>query len=355
MARRRWVIFGGMAPNGTPLRDTWEWDGVRWTNVLGASPAAQSGHAMAYDEARNVTVLNGIDGTWELDRGAWSRRGAGPAPGRDGASMAYDPNRREVVLFGGGVWPFALLGDTWSWNGLRWTQLSPSVSPGPRTYHELVTDPARERVVLLGGYTQTGFLGDLEVWDWDGSKWRQRATANAPEVRHRFAASYSHATSSIVLFGGVSPGDALDDLHRLTITDPAVFVEHFATCPTRYATTRLTAKRPWAGSVFTAQVSAPPGPAVLALGFSYTSFGGVAPLPMPLDAWGLPGCMLYTDIAALLPMTATSGNAQASLMIPDTPALTGRLFLCQAFCAAPGANPAGLVATNVGVGVIGVR
>src|SRR4029077_1440766 len=87
-ARGRTVLFGGttVAP-ATALNDTWEWDGTQWTQALPvASPAARSGHALGYDQARARTLLFG---------------------GTTGA---------------------ALQGDTWEWDGTAWTQ---TASTGP--------------------------------------------------------------------------------------------------------------------------------------------------------------------------------------------------------------------------------
>jgi hypothetical protein len=66
--RRRIVLFGGSATGY--VADTWEWDGKNWTqiNTTGA-PSARGAHAMAYDAARQRTVLfggtSGGSETWE--------------------------------------------------------------------------------------------------------------------------------------------------------------------------------------------------------------------------------------------------------------------------------------------------
>jgi len=59
------VLFGGCsarAPAGwecsAPLADTWEYDGMTWTECsLPVAPPAQAGHSMAFDAARGVVVL----------------------------------------------------------------------------------------------------------------------------------------------------------------------------------------------------------------------------------------------------------------------------------------------------------
>jgi hypothetical protein len=67
-------MFGGIGPGY--IDDTWEYDGVDWTQVTTASsPSARCYHAMVYDIVRGKVVLfGGHDGnyrndTWEYDGG----------------------------------------------------------------------------------------------------------------------------------------------------------------------------------------------------------------------------------------------------------------------------------------------
>jgi hypothetical protein len=64
------------------------------------------------------------------------------------------------VLFGGNV-DGALLGDTWIWDGNRWTQNTLATSPSPRT------DPGMARlggnVVLFGGAASATKLSPLQL------------------------------------------------------------------------------------------------------------------------------------------------------------------------------------------------
>jgi len=58
-ASRRVVLFGG---SGSPphLGDTWDWDGVTWSQVSIATPPPPRAYpAMAYDDARQRVVLFG--------------------------------------------------------------------------------------------------------------------------------------------------------------------------------------------------------------------------------------------------------------------------------------------------------
>jgi len=137
------VLFGGaglVAGHTACLRDTWTWDGTIWTRLSPATrPQACSGTAMAYDQATGQLVLFGgarilhsgrvqfLNQTWTWNGTTWTQQSpATSPPARDSASMTYDPAIGQVVLFGGATGNTnRTFGDTWTWNGTTWTQLSP--------------------------------------------------------------------------------------------------------------------------------------------------------------------------------------------------------------------------------------
>lgn len=57
-----------------------------------------------------------------------------------GASLAYDPTTQTVVLFGGSLNRLAQSGgvnsnQTWTWDGVTWTQQFPPISPPARAWN----------------------------------------------------------------------------------------------------------------------------------------------------------------------------------------------------------------------------
>jgi hypothetical protein len=68
------VLFGGWSLPQNYFADTWEWNGVGWTQRSAPGPSGRTNHAMAYDSARGETVLFGGNGfstgsfgdTWAL-------------------------------------------------------------------------------------------------------------------------------------------------------------------------------------------------------------------------------------------------------------------------------------------------
>ena len=96
--RGRAVMFGGEV-DGERAGDTWEYDGVLWTRTFTAhQPPARSGHGLVYDDARQRIVLFGgaitngrtlTNDTWEYDGVDWTQVAIAAPPGaRKDAQMA---------------------------------------------------------------------------------------------------------------------------------------------------------------------------------------------------------------------------------------------------------------------------
>jgi hypothetical protein len=196
------VLFGG-GWGPSLYDDTWEWNGTTWTQGAGPRPPARYCHAMAYDTARGVTVLFGggsspaggapLADTWEWDGVLWTQRMVtGPALG-DCVAMAYDSARGVCVLVGEHPSGAESIPQTWEWDGSSWTQrmvTTPFVSGSRVAY-----DSARNATVLFGG------ASGGETWEWNGTVWRPRLIAG-PSARSFHAMAYDSARRTTVLFGG---------------------------------------------------------------------------------------------------------------------------------------------------------
>lgn len=126
--------------------------------------------------------------------GAWVQIGSGGPPPRSDAGMAYDVQHDRMVLFGGGSSAGAL-GDTWTWDGAKWTQMQ-GQGPSARDGLSLTYDSARSRVVLFGG---GAYFHD--TWEWDGVQWTL-ITQSGPIGRVGAAMGFDPSRSKAVLFGG---------------------------------------------------------------------------------------------------------------------------------------------------------
>lgn len=200
------VLFGGRYYDGSTTYyygDTWEWNGISWTQVETSGPSPRQFHAMAYDSMRGVTVLfggsyggNRYNDTWEWDGVAWTQKSdSGPTP-RYGSSMVYDSDRGVIVLYGG--YDGSTCGDTWEWNGTAWTQRQVT-GPTARWDHKMTYDSGRGLSVLFGGWSSSG--NNEDTWEWNGANWSQR-TVNGPAARSSHAMAYDSDRGVSVLFGG---------------------------------------------------------------------------------------------------------------------------------------------------------
>ncbi len=206
-------------------------------SLIGLPPARTSA-MMVYDEAMGATLLYGgntystlYGDTWAFSKATgWTQlTPAASPPPLQGASMAYDPTTQTVVLFGGlnvhiGGSGGSYSNQTWTWDGVTWTQQFPSVSPSARSWNTnaMVFDTKLGKVVLFGG--QADFVFNNETWEWDGTSktWTQQSPAHSPSPRNATLA-YDDAAEQMVLFGGNTNGIAYDDTWTYTGVD---WIEH---------------------------------------------------------------------------------------------------------------------------------
>ena len=219
------VLFGGFdIEHNTYLDDTWEWDGTAWTQQNVQGPSARAGHAMATLSGKVVlfgggmtsalpasTMIEGgtLHDTWEWDGVTWTERASAQFPAeRSGHAMATLDGK--IVMFGGGVVGQAMSPpETWVWDGNTWTVAS-TTGPSARMGHTMTT--VGDRVVLFGGTDEAG--GALfDVWTWGGTAWTSVNTYGANGETP--AARYGHAAAALGgelwVYGGYGH-DWLDDL-----------------------------------------------------------------------------------------------------------------------------------------------
>jgi hypothetical protein len=235
------VVFGGDRwwGSGTYESNTWGWDGSAWSNespqgAEGVSlPSPRRNHAMAFDSVRNVVVLFGgeqggdngpehyFDDTWEWDGITWTNVSPAGNSGTDypsarrGHAMVFDSDRGVVVLFGGEFNESENYSDIWEWDGTTWTDVSPTSGtagvdfPIERRFHSMAYDSSRQVVVMFGGDFEwaTYMFGDLWEWDGNAGTWSKVALAGAPgvnypEKRRNHAMVYDSISGAVVMFGG---------------------------------------------------------------------------------------------------------------------------------------------------------
>jgi hypothetical protein len=176
------LLFGGTnTPNGDDcFDDTWAWNGITktWTQLHPAThPSARGPNQLVFDEAT-----------------------------------------RRVVLFGGVTSGLTELTDTWTWDGVNWTQQFPASNPGPRNGLAMVYDAALGAIVLFGGAIGPCCSHNLnDTWTWNGIDWTEIYPANTPPpARNAPVMGYDSLHKVILLFGGDGDGRFLDDTWFLT-------------------------------------------------------------------------------------------------------------------------------------------
>ena len=348
-ARQRVVLFGGVSAGGAGNSGTWEWDGATWLLRASASnPSPRSGAPMVCDTARNRLVLYGgmsaatgyfLADTWEWDGTNWlARTPAQHAGFRFGHAMAYDIARQRTVLFGGAFAPNV----AWEWDGSNWTQSPTTTNPGPSAYGGMVYDASWQRVVLYGG--QGVLFGT--TWQMDGLNWYRMSLATEPGSWSGHAMAYDVARQCTVLFGGTN-GSATWELGGVPMIATSTSYGSGCGAPP-LGLMPVASARPVLGSIAGATVVNVPSSLVgVAIGFSNQAFGAT-PLPLPLAAMGMPGCDLLQSNDAFGFATTPSGASTRAFAhaIPSAPSLLGQHAYVQAYAFAPGANPLGLLASN---------
>lgn len=213
-ARRCVVLFGGvnhLLKPSTRYNETWTWKGQKWTLASRTGPTARIWPSMASDiRNRKMLLFGGFDGkrclgdSWYWDGERWSGLKPEPSPApRWHFAMVTDRHSQTVVLFGGvdtNTQPPVVFGDTWLWDGAAWRHAADN-GPTPRFAHAMAYDPNRSRIVLFGGRTADGQpLND--TWEWDGNSWTELRTVHAPGHRLLHAMAFDEHGDRLILIGG---------------------------------------------------------------------------------------------------------------------------------------------------------
>lgn len=232
-------------PSQTPFNDTWERNGTEWIRRQGNDPSAADrpppleGPMMVYDSFRKRIVLLGasehINGefkpserTWEWDGKVWTVHdrltSPSPAPSpRTDAAMAYDSARQVTVLFGGYRYAgIGLLDDTWTWDGVAWKQVASGGTPS-REEHAMAFDEGRKVVVLFSGRSLRGGQIDVlvDTSEWDGTSWKPLpfASYNLNTARRLHKMWYDRHDQKVVMFGGMITTGNGDTLKHTILDD----------------------------------------------------------------------------------------------------------------------------------------
>jgi hypothetical protein len=249
------VMFGGLSETPstgqTALRDIWEWSQTAGTWKLrtptGSAPDARSGAAMAYDSTRKKFVMFGgragsgydLQDAWEWDpaTGEWAdKTGGGASPSaRSQAGMVFDSKNNKILLFGGGRSELGgdpmnitlAYGDTWEYDGTRWTQRTTTVAPSARSGFGLAYSTGSSKAYLFGGMEVTTYNAPgtpkQDIWEYDGGTgtWTERTAAGSkPSPRFGHGMAMDSANGLAAVFGGfdISTSGSKNDVWYWNVT-----------------------------------------------------------------------------------------------------------------------------------------
>lgn len=221
----RMIVFGGDLGGGYyPAGDVCALSLAAppaWTALApSGAPGARMMHAATYDAARRrMIVFGGTDGyyllddAWALSLGdapAWSPLypAGSPPAGRYLASATYDPVRDRVIVVGGVTAGGVIVNEVWALDladGGAWTPLAPAgPQPSARMGHAAVYDPSGDRLVVYGGVSETEYLDDAWALSLGVSPaWTPLAPSGEAPPRQAFhAAAYDARRDRLVSFGG---------------------------------------------------------------------------------------------------------------------------------------------------------
>ncbi len=218
------VLYGGCEGlTGCPAGDTWVFSGGSWAqNTLGTAPPAllsatmsddpPAGGLLLFGGCTSFAVLSGtcntyVAGTYSFTASAgWSSVSSTQSPSaRSSAGMAYDPVGGYVLLFGGYTGS-STLGDTWTFQGGQWKNItsSLSLSPPPRSAAAMFWDPALQSIILFGGNGASNDIGD--TWAFHGGQWSEISASGGPSSRDGAMFAPPMGSGPAILFGGESNG-----------------------------------------------------------------------------------------------------------------------------------------------------
>ena len=174
------------------------------------------GSRMAVDTQRNQVILFGgytidegrtyHDDTWIFSPtdNTWTRLLVdGPSP-RGAHSMVYSAEHDIILLFGG-LSGSGRLGDTWVFDCSTesWSLIETDTAPEGRSDSDMVYDPVRGVFILYGGWgDRTGFQRDTWAFDPEANTWSEYVTAIEPGPMYGQRLQYESVNECVILYGG---------------------------------------------------------------------------------------------------------------------------------------------------------
>lgn len=202
-----WALCTGPVIEAAPA----SWERVETSGLM---PGPRRGVPAVFDEARQRIIFQGgempggfLAETLVLNVAGftWARPSVPLPPARCHQTFVSDPARHRALMFGGfprnnELWQFTPASD-------QWTNLTPANNPIPaRCLHVAVVCPTRNEMIVYGGLIG-GFAPDLEdTWSYNltNAAWTLVQPASPPGPRYGSVAALDATKDRLVLFGGLA-------------------------------------------------------------------------------------------------------------------------------------------------------
>jgi N-acetylneuraminic acid mutarotase len=144
---------------------------------------------------------------------------------RYGAKMIFDPVGERSIIFGGraeGLFGLKYFNDLWAFNypDQTWTKVKASNRPTARLSPGMVYDPDHHQIILFGGDSTQGRLGDTWVFDLAKNRWQEVTPANSPPSRSDMGMVFDDTNHLVILFSGYCKEGSRDLCNDTWTYDP---------------------------------------------------------------------------------------------------------------------------------------
>ncbi len=230
---RQMVIWAGQGAGFFDDTWTLNLNTLEWRNVSPARrPKARYGSASIFDPvSRSLVQFAGFtsesgrfqdtqsfglaDNTWT----DWTPAGNKPQV-RCLLTAAFDKTNRRMIIYGGQR--SGALDDIWSFDlaSRTWTNLTPASRPAGRWFPASFVN-RDGRFILFGGFGNSGNNNETWSFDFQTNQWTRLTIDNSPSPRNGMAYAYVEAEDRMIIIGGASNSGMLNDVWELRRQAPA--------------------------------------------------------------------------------------------------------------------------------------
>jgi len=238
----KFLMFGGLKDDY--LNDTYIYDlgANSWTKKnFSVQPSSRAYFSVCFSsETKRVYLFGGTNGIeyfndlwyYDVENDSWVYVLVGSSPSaRKGHQIAFNPKNKKILLFGG-YGETGRFSDLWVFDTqtTQWQKIDPLPSgekPSARQDFVFQYLPEIDRFILFGGQDSTGLKQDTWLYNQDTNEWSTAGHSPSPNSRSQLT-GFVYNNSQLYIFGGYT-GSATSDLWRYTVRSSGTFVLEIST------------------------------------------------------------------------------------------------------------------------------